>query len=49
MTLSGLQVVVEKYARLANLDGVTAHTLRHTFGKSLYELAAEATRRRTTS
>jgi site-specific recombinase XerD len=37
MTVSGLQDVVEKYARLARLDGVSAHTLRHTFGKSLLD------------
>jgi integrase len=29
--------VVEKYARLAGLEGVSAHTLRHTFGKSLLD------------
>jgi integrase len=37
MTVSGLQDVVEKYARLASLEGVTAHTLRHTFGKTLLD------------
>jgi site-specific recombinase XerD len=29
--------LVKKYARRAGLDGVTPHTLRHTFGKSLID------------
>ncbi len=33
--------MVEKYARLANLEGVTAHTLRHTFGKSLLDAGTD--------
>jgi integrase/recombinase XerC len=37
MTAAGIQDVVEKYARLANLEGVSPHKLRHTFGKSLLD------------
>ena len=33
LTVSAVQDVVEKYSRLAGLDGVTPHVLRHTFGK----------------
>jgi site-specific recombinase XerD len=37
MTSSGIQDVIEKYVGLANLEGVSPHTLRHTFGKSLLD------------
>ena len=37
MTPAGLQDVVGKYARLAGLENVTPHTLRHTFGKTLLD------------
>ena len=33
----GIQYVASKYAYLARLDGVTPHTLRHTFGKNLVD------------
>jgi integrase/recombinase XerC len=37
ITAAGIQDVVAKYARLANLVEVSPHVLRHTFGKSLLD------------
>ena len=35
--VSGIQYLVGKYAYQAQLEGVTPHTLRHTFGKNLVD------------
>jgi len=35
--VQGIQRMVRKYARLAGLEGVTPHALRHTFGKNLVD------------
>ena len=37
LSARSVQGIVEKYARRAGLEGVTAHTLRHTFGKGLVD------------
>lgn len=49
LTPRGVQIMLKKYGRLAGLENVTPHTLRHTFckevldsGRNLYEVAALA-------
>lgn len=37
LTERGVQHLVSRYGRLAGLEGVTPHSLRHTFGKSLVD------------
>lgn len=36
-----VELLVAKYARLANLEGVTPHTLRHSFGKHALDAGAD--------
>ena len=36
-----VELLVSKYARLANLEGVTPHTLRHSFGKHALDAGAD--------
>ncbi len=36
-----VELLVTKYARLANLEGVTPHTLRHSFGKHALDAGAD--------
>src|SRR5918998_4332991 len=36
-----VELLVGKYARLANLEGVTPHTLRHSFGKHALDAGAD--------
>jgi integrase/recombinase XerD len=36
-----VELVVDKYARLAGLEGVTPHTLRHSFGKHTLEAGVD--------
>jgi integrase/recombinase XerD len=35
-----IENIVQKYARRAGLEGVSPHTLRHTFGKSALDAAS---------
>lgn len=37
LSVRAIESVVAKYARLAGLEGVTPHSLRHTFGKHLLD------------
>lgn len=37
LTDAAVQFIIKKYARLANLEGVSPHVLRHTFGRSLVD------------
>ncbi len=41
LTRQGVRKIVEKYGRLAGLEKVSAHMLRHTFGKSLLDSGAD--------
>jgi site-specific recombinase XerD len=36
-----VELLIAKYARLANLEGVTPHTLRHSFGKHALDAGAD--------
>jgi integrase/recombinase XerC len=43
MTPRGVEIVLEKYAKLAGLKGITPDTLRHTFCKNLVDVGADVT------
>jgi site-specific recombinase XerD len=43
LTERAVQIILRKYAGLAGLEGVTPHTLRHSFGKTLVDAGEQIT------